>query len=275
MKINEQSHGNVDKVARYGWKVQDHPGELCRISKANLRVDHSYQRDANEPKVLAIAKDWSWVACGVIVVARRDGVYFVIDGQHRVMGALKRSDIDTLPCIVFNTHGSDQEAKGFLAAQTLRRPINSVEKFRAQVVVKDKAALIVEKMLSSSGHMAGRGTTAMSVSCISLLTKLAKEDEDLLLRLWPLIVELSAGNHVNSRLVDGLFYIENRMQNNESLLQKKWRDRVLKVGRDRLLDSAAKASAYFAQGGARVWAGGIVEAINHGHRNLLVIGDNK
>ena len=117
MNTEEKVHnGNITKVERYNWKMQDSPGALRMVKKGDLQVDHTYQRNANEMKLIAIAKDWSWIACGAIVVADREGVLFVVDGQHRVLAARKRSDIAELPCLVFKTHEAKQEAKGFLAA---------------------------------------------------------------------------------------------------------------------------------------------------------------
>ena len=50
---------------------------------------------------------------------------------------------------------------------------------------------------------------------------------------------------------------------------------MLKAGYDALVEGTAKASAFFAKGGARVWAQGIVEVINKGHRIRLEMDVNK
>ena len=90
---NQEVHsvGNKDKIERYDWKLLDQPGELRMLNKKVLRVDEQYQREATEPKVKEIARAWSWLACGALLVAERDGVYFVFDGQHRALAALRRS----------------------------------------------------------------------------------------------------------------------------------------------------------------------------------------
>lgn len=269
MSSEEKTNIGMSKVERYKWTVQDAPGSQRLINKNLLQIDRTYQRNASETKLLAIARNWSWIACGSIVVADREGVLFVVDGQHRVMAARKRSDIIDLPCLVFKTHEAKQEAIGFLAAQTQRKPINSVEKFRALVTVEDPAAMIVKELLISTGHELGNGSTPMSVKCVSVLVKAAEDDAATLCRLWPLIAAVSEGKSVHSRVVLGLLYIEKRMPEGSSLMDPEWQKRVKKTGADALLDGAAKASAFYANGGSRVWAVGMIEAINRGHRNRL------
>jgi hypothetical protein len=270
MATEEKVHnGKMTKVERYKWKVQGAPGHQRMVNKNDLQIDHTYQRNANDMKLMAIARDWSWIACGSIVVADREGVLFVVDGQHRVMAARKRSDITELPCLVFKTHEAKQEAKGFLAAQTQRKPITSVEKFRALVTVEDPAAMVVQELLNSTGHAPGNGMSAMSVKCVGVLIKEADTDAATLCKVWPLIAVVSEGKPVHARLIEGLLYIEKRMPEGDSLTDRDWLKRVKKAGVDALLEGAAKASAFYSHGGAKVWAAGMVEAINRGHRNRL------
>lgn len=261
----------VTKVERYGWTVQDAPGHHRMVDKNDLLVDHAYQRDTNERKLMAIARSWSWVACGSIVVADREGVLFVVDGQHRVMAARRRSDIAELPCLVFRTYDARQEAEGFLAAQTQRKPITAVEKYRALVTVEDRAAMMVQELLMSTGHTAGNRAGEAWVKCLGVLIKEAGADAVSLRRVWPLISTVSGSAAIHGRLVEGILYIERHMLSGASLADPEWTKRVKKVGRDALLEAAAKAAAFYARGGAKVWAAGMVEAINRGHRNRLEI----
>lgn len=98
--MNELTPLGLDKVQRYGWTMQDKQGEQRQINKNLLLVNDDYQRTASASKILEIASEWSWIGCGVIIVAKRDGSYWVIDGQHRVLAAKRRSDIKEMPCLV-------------------------------------------------------------------------------------------------------------------------------------------------------------------------------
>lgn len=270
-KSNLAYHGNMTKIDRYKWTVQDAPGQQQMVNKNNLHVDHTYQRSVNDNKLLVIARDWSWIACGSIVVADREGMLFVVDGQHRVMAARKRADITELPCLVFKTTEAKQEAKGFLSAQTQRKPITSAEKFRALVTVEDPTAEIVQKLLDSTGHSPGSGMSSKSVKCVGTMLKEADTDAATLCNMWPLIASLSEGKVVHARLIEGLLYIEKRIPEGTSLTDYYWKNRVKKTGVNALLDGATRAAALYTKGGAKVWAVGMVEAINKGHRNRLVL----
>jgi len=270
MESTERVHnGNMTKIDRYGWSIQDNKGELRWINKMDVQVDYSYQRNTNEMKLKNIARDWSWIACGAIVVANREGALFVVDGQHRVLAARKRSDITDLPCLVFTTSAAKQEAKGFLSAQTQRKPVTSIEKFKAMVVVEDPDALFIQSLADKYGIHIKSGYAPGYLKCVSSMLSHAKNDRETLAHIWPLVVDVSKNYAISERILEGLMHIEKRMPKGTSLMDKEWTARVLKVGAPGLLDAAGKASAYYAKGGPKVWASGMVEAINKNHRRLL------
>ena len=117
---NRKDKGTALQVANDG-----EPGELLYLNKNILEIDHSYQRNAKNARVLKLARRWNWLSCGVLTVAKRSGRYYVVDGQHRLMAALKRADIDQLPCLVFESSEMREEAVAFRDANKERRPINS------------------------------------------------------------------------------------------------------------------------------------------------------
>lgn len=270
MHIEERvTNSKMTKVDRYNWKMADSPGVLRMVDKGDLVVDHTYQRNTNEAKLAAIARAWSWIACGAIVVADRDGTLFVVDGQHRVFAARKRSDISALPCIIFKTQHQNEEAEGFLRGNRGRKPITSVEAFRALVTVGNKEALVVQELLQQAGKTAGEGVSPGVVKCVGVIQKWAQANEPALRRVWPLIVAASAGQQINQRVVEGLLYIETHLADGKSLLDKELHRRTMKIGASGLLSGAAKASAYFSGGGAKVWAAGMIDALNHGCKNRV------
>jgi hypothetical protein len=265
------SAGKITKIDRYKWQVQDEPGIQQMVNKHRLLVDKEYQRNTNDMKVLALAREWSWIACSSITVALRDGEYYVIDGQHRVAAAMRRTDITELPCLVFKTAGVDVEAKGFLAANTQRKPMYSSEKFKAMVVVGNPEALLVQKLADQAGRHVSRDSSPSTIGCVGTLLKLAKANPDALQKMWPMLTEVCKGFSLHERIVDGLMYLETNIPEGESLTDRKWRYRVEKVGYAALMDAAAKASAFYSKGGAKVWALGMLEAINKGLRERLEI----
>lgn len=269
----ETTHDGQSKVDRYKWTMVDAPGELHMISKHDIVVDYDYQRDPKgNARVLALASAWSWVACGALVVARReDGSFAAIDGQHRLLAALRRDDVKSLPCVVFREMDLTAEARAFLLLNTNRRPLNGVDRFKAGVVSGEHAASVVSELATLAGRKVGGTSDASSIRCVGILSRHVRENEPVLRRLWPLIVDLCRGNVLAERVVDALMFIEARMPQGESLTDKKWRARILDVGFDELNASMTKFSAAYSRGGAKIWALGVTEALNKGLRNRLSV----
>ena len=259
-------NGKVSKVDRYGWEVRDEPGRMRMISKYDLDIDYTYQRDGNEAKVNVIARDWSWLACGVITVAERGGKRFVVDGQHRVLAALKRSDIDTMPCIVFKSHGVKEEATGFLVAQTMRKPVSATEKFRALVAIGDPVAIAVKDLVETSGRTVEKWAGSSTVNCAGAMLKLMRDDGKYLRRVWPLIMSICTGKAMPQIIVRCMVYIERRMPEGTSLTDSVWSKRLLKIGADEICAAANRSAAYHGSANITSWSTGVVEAINKGHR---------
>jgi hypothetical protein len=86
-------------------------------------------------------------------------------------------------------------------------------------------------------------------------------------RVWPVAVAAAHGAPIKERVLDGLCWAEARMPEGKSLSKNPYRDRLIWLGMDKLGDAASKAAAYYARGGARVWAAGIVEVLNRNTRS--------
>lgn len=269
MKAGALTHTGISKVARYKWELQDAPGVLLEIDKNELKIDESYQRKSKEEKILAMARSWSWIGCGVLIVAEREGCFFVMDGQHRLLAARQRSDITALPCIVFATVIAEQEARGFLVSNTLRRPISGIDRFRASIVAGTRSAQIVQELLIQAHRVASEVSDGRSVRCLSKLVKLAETDETTLRAMWPIAVEICAGKVFHERIIDALVYIEQRLPSGESLTQPKWRQRLIAAGHHGLHDAMNRSCMYHGQSALKVLALGVLNSINKGVRHKL------
>jgi hypothetical protein len=139
--LNKKGLKPISKIERYNWKLYDSPGELMYIDKKVLYIDQRYQRNSNSKRVLSIASNWKWMSCGTILVADRKGLYYVVDGQHRVLAANKREDISNLPCLVFKAESIEIEADAWINANTNRKIPTSYERFGAQITRRDEDAL--------------------------------------------------------------------------------------------------------------------------------------
>jgi len=274
------SRTGTSKVKHYGWGLKDRPGELTWLDKNELLVDHSYQRNANHRRVLHIAQNWSWLACGVIVVAKRENEqrFYVVDGQHRALAALKRSDIERLPCLMFKTESEKEEAAGFYDANTGRKLPTMLEKWRAQLMRGDANTTFVDSLIRQAGRVADDTSGPGGVRCLTAMLTAANADREMLSRMWPLVVEVCQGQAIHGRVFEGLMWLEAHLPEGQSLTDKRWRERVTRVGYFGLLDAAQRAATFYARGGAKVWGLGQLEALNKGcriHIALLEEGNSK
>lgn len=269
--LREYVRGGRSKVDRYQWKILDNPGELRWIAKELLKIDESYQRAESEDKVLALAAAWSWIACGALIVAIRDGAYYVIDGNHRTQAARKRADIRTLPCLMFPTVDAKTEAQGFLLANTNRRGMMSTEKFKALLVTEDEVAVRVAAMVESSGYRIGKthGKERFTTASVAALQQLYRLDPANLETAWGLAVAIANGEPITKKLVVTLAYVEGRIQP-ESLTSRVWRDKLMRVGQAGIVRAADQAIIFRGHSGAAVWAEGLVNLINKGNRSNML-----
>lgn len=269
--ISETVKG-IDKVKRYGWVTKDQPGTLKNLHKDVLQIHPAYQRDVIPSKVKEITANWSWVGAGAIVVGERGGEFWVIDGQHRVLAAKRRSDITHLPCVVFQTEGVKQEAVAFLDLNAGRKPVSSIGKFRAMLAAGDEAARTVHRVLDDLNVvLKGTPSKGKELKSVAWSVRRAGEDAEKFEIVMRMAAELSHDIPIQERLLEGLWYINDRLRGGIS--DKRFSDRLRAVGARRLIDAANKASAYFVRGGANVWATGMMDEINKGLRNKFALRD--
>ena len=120
-----------------------------------LQVDQSYQRtldtDASRTLVRGIAQHWNWDLCQPLVVARRDGTLYVINGQHRLAAARLRGDIAQLPAVVVQYASAADEAASFVHLNQQRRPLTKIDLFKAAVASGDSEAAAILAAVHAAG----------------------------------------------------------------------------------------------------------------------------
>lgn len=259
----------LSKVEQYGWKFVDKPGEPANIPKEKLHVDTDYQRDdVKMHRVLDIARNWSWFACGCLIIARRpNGLLFVVDGQHRKLAADKRADVRNLPCLVFDVEGSvSDEALAFIRVNASRAPVGALGKFKADILAEDATAIAVKQMVESSGYSIAKstGTADFTVACVGLLKNCVDRDPILARDVWNLCVSLCGGQQIVDRLYGPMFELEKELRKKKvgSLFEKHNIEALERTGVTAILQKVNGAKIYYGKGGNRIGAQGIIELLN-------------
>lgn len=126
----------------------------------NLNVDDSYQRSieggASQKLIVKIAENWDWRLCLPLLVSRRQGQLYVIDGQHRLEAARLRGDIRDIPVVVFDFDDPKAEAELFVQANRARRPMQKLDDFHADLAAGGAESVAVNKVVTDAGLVIGR-----------------------------------------------------------------------------------------------------------------------
>lgn len=263
------------KSERYHWTTSGEPGDFSLISKYQLTVDHTYQRDQVKSRVATFTKEWNWIACSTLTVALREvngqTQFWIIDGQHRWAAAMNRSDIDLLPCMCFLSESTVKEAQGFLDINTGRGALHYHSRFNGLLETKNQTAIGVNNLIKHTGRVTARWSSLNTVTCISALSKLYDEDKDVLRRIWPLMINLTAGEAFHRDLIGGLFYIERRMPIGQSITDKRWSERLQEIGFVAIMQSITESAVFARNRNTKTNAVGILRVINNRLKHKLVV----
>jgi hypothetical protein len=127
--------------------------ELCLLPLDRLVVDDRYQRAIGRqgrPNVLRILANFDWRKfTPVVVTPIGDGIYAIIDGQHRATAALMHPDIDMVPCMVIRV-SPDEAAACFAAINGCVTRITPGQIWKARVTSNEPAAVALAKVFSAA-----------------------------------------------------------------------------------------------------------------------------
>lgn len=268
----ESNGSKTSKVDMFNWKILDKPGEFMWIDKGELSVNHEYQREKISVwRVNEFAANWSWVKCGVLIVVIRNDEWFVVDGQHRKIGADKRSDIKKLPCMVYELETVAKEALAFVAINTSKSVVGSFDKFRALLVGKDETAIGMNDMLKATGHYYANSGGTKGVGCIMTIWGLYKRDKKLVKELWPLIADVNQGCAVTMEVVKSIYGAERQARIvKQTLLTSPIRPFLIKCGGEYIGAELKKEVNITGMGGSRIIVNALIKLINK-QRSLLKI----
>ena len=105
------------------------------------------------------------------------------------------------------------------------------------------------------------------MKCVTLAKRLSEADKKVFEEAIGLCVELSIKDSTPIReiLLDGFFYL--RKNGLDFSSDKKLRKRILDVGDYKLVFEAKRMATAYAKGGSKIWAEGILRAVNFALRH--------
>lgn len=74
---------------------------------------------------------------------------------------------------------------------------------------------------------------------------------------------------MDKRIVEGMVYLEKNLMDGESVTSPRLRTKLLTAGYDEVVSSIYKAASFYSNGGANIYARGILEVLNYKMRNRV------
>lgn len=162
MSVESQvDHGAPDAAPPYITpNVEPGPKpELKWVPLARLSVDRRYQRElgaTNRAHINRIAREFRWGLCQPLCVAKVDGGYTIIDGQHRFEAAKKHPEVEQLPCWVIDAENLADQARAFEALNSARIGVSRLQRFWASLAAGDPMAVRIKGLCDRAGVLIAR-----------------------------------------------------------------------------------------------------------------------
>jgi hypothetical protein len=145
---------------------------LKTIKVGECRINSTAQREANANAISTLASHFNPDLMGIPVVSYRDGIYWIIDGQHRIL-ALKQTlgeDADAWEFVaeVYQNISEEEEAALFLELNT-RKPVKAFDRFKVGVTAGLPEPSDIERIVISHGLRVSQDGQQGSISAVGAL----------------------------------------------------------------------------------------------------------
>lgn len=269
------NNSSISKVEAYKWNKPGDKGEFMWITKDKLKIDLSYQRKIDSKmRVSEIARIFDWALFGVILVALNDEGYYVLDGGHRVRGAMRRDDIKELPCLVFVLDDISEEARIFYLYNNHRKTITTFDNHRAALAGKGKfieseIAIKTEILVDKYGYkIVKTATNEFELTCIKAIYRMIQLDETLADKAFSIMAKVAEGSDIQSIELSGLFYL---MQMNKATDFFSFPlKNLIEAGIGNIREQIKRRILIEGKGGAKISAIVLADIINKGQQKTKV-----
>jgi hypothetical protein len=266
---NPKREVTVSKRDKFDWSTGGSCGEFRWIAKDDLNIDSRYQRDqVSDAKVREIARDWDWLLLGCIsVIEREDDSLWVFDGGHRARASFFRDDIKELPCMVHRVATVNEEAKAFVARNTMVSNVAAYDRHKASVCAAEPVALSVQAILDEFGLtvIKGGASGAGYLSCIGTLQSCVKEDAEDAKKVLRFLLSIAGERLVVGKVLAAMFTLYRHFKPKLDILEK-YGEKISRHSQREIEVKISQFATECGKGGNVIGAKAILELINHRNR---------
>lgn len=162
-----------------------------QIPIKNLVSNQEYQRNLSQAHIQKTAEHFDLYQINPVKVSRRNGVNFVINGQHTIEIVAEVSGSRDTPvwCMVYDDLEYEQEADVFANQQKYVKKLLPYEIFMANIEAGNDKQLIIKALVESFDLRIAGSTAPGAVCCVSTLEEIYnKYGYDVLQRVLRLCV---------------------------------------------------------------------------------------
>ncbi|GAA0244892.1 DUF6551 family protein [Cryptosporangium japonicum] len=145
-------------MPKYAYALKEHEVTHERLKIDDLAVDKNAQRTLNRRRAAAIAAEWVPEAAGTIVVSRRDGINYIVDGQTRTEGGRLAGATEIDAEVHHNLSEADEATLFLFKNRESTRP-SAHDEYRIGLTANLPLFVDTEAMLVKHGLQVGSTST--------------------------------------------------------------------------------------------------------------------
>ncbi len=194
--------------------------KIKTVKLSELRVSTAAQRELKKGWADKLTETFNIDMVGTFTVSHRDGVYWIVDGQHRfhALTTWAKSEFGdewgewTLQVWSHDGLGEADEARLFLAFNN-RRQVTSYDKFKVGVTAGLPVPTDIDRVVRTLGLRVEKGRKPGAVSAVGALERIYSDGDAVLLRkTLETVRDAWAGSGFDSEPLQGVAKFINRYE---------------------------------------------------------------
>jgi hypothetical protein len=176
-----------------------------------MTISRRVQRDLKQHRVNELVANFDLDDFGQPVVSWRDGVYYIIDGQHRI-AALKEWlgkgwEIQKIECRVYQGLNEAEEADMFDRLNNVLI-VSSYDKFKVRVTAGREAESLIDKIIKQEHLVISRDKIPGAVRAVGTLVRVFnRSDGEVLARSLRIIRDAFGDPGFEAQVIDGVGHL--------------------------------------------------------------------
>ena len=148
-----------------------------QIPIKNLVSNQEYQRNLSIRHIQRTVANFDLNQINPVKVSRRDGLNYVINGQHtiEIIRAVSKSQETPVWCMVYDELEYPVEADIFANQQKYVKPLSSYEIFMANIQAGNDDQLLIKSLVESYGLKLAPGRALCGICAVSCLEQIYKK----------------------------------------------------------------------------------------------------